>query len=130
MSVEKIKLLSAAFCLLLTSVANAHGDYDPGKVSKCYEARDLDCVWRAASNGWPSARTDLGRMHYFGYSVDQDYAEAFAWFRLAAYQGFPLAQFFVGSMYLEGKGVLMQDDKEGLFWLRQAALGGNVDACL
>ena len=49
------------------------------------------------------------------------------WYRKAAEQGFEDAQFNLGLMYSQGKGVL-QDYKEALKWYRKAAEKGLGNA--
>ena len=58
----------------------------------------------------------LGFEHY----KKGDYEEAFRWFKAAAEQGFPGAQYYLGNMYSKGQGV-PQDYKEAVRWYRQAA---------
>ncbi|MDD2779693.1 MAG: tetratricopeptide repeat protein [Candidatus Methanomethylophilaceae archaeon] len=53
-----------------------------------------------------------------------DHAGAVGWYRSAAEKNDPDSQFFLGMMYLEGKGV-MKDPKEGITWLRVSADNGN-----
>jgi TPR repeat protein len=48
-------------------------------------------------------------------------------YRLAAYQGDPVAQTNLGSMYADGRGG-PQDYKEAVFWYMRAALQGNARA--
>ena len=48
-------------------------------------------------------------------------------YRLAAEQGLADAQFILGSMYADGKGV-PQNYKEALKWYRLAAENGNAAA--
>jgi TPR repeat protein len=57
----------------------------------------------------------------------QDYATALAKFRSAAQQGSASAQFSLGLMYDEGKGVA-QDFKEAVRWYKLAAAQGNAKA--
>ena len=61
-----------------------------------------------------------GVMYTLGESVPQDDAEAVAWYRKAAEQGYAPAQSNLGFMYDEGKGV-PQDDVEAIDWYRKAA---------
>ena len=49
------------------------------------------------------------------------------WYRLAADQGVATAQYNLGSMYYNGRGVL-QDYEEAVFWYRLAAEQGNARA--
>ena len=44
-------------------------------------------------------------MYRNGTGVPQDYAEAVRWYRLAADQGYAMAQFNLGLMYTKGEGV-------------------------
>ncbi len=56
-----------------------------------------------------------------------DYATALTEFRPLAQQGNAVAQFSLGVMYLEGRGV-PQDDAEAVRWHRQAAEQGLAEA--
>jgi len=62
-----------------------------------------------------------------GQGVPQDVAEAVKWYRLAADQGYAMAQYNLGVMYDNGQGV-PQDDAEALKWYRLAADQGQADA--
>ena len=71
----------------------------------------------------------IGGMYYLGTQegVQQDYAKAAAWIRLAAEQGDAHAQFVLGGMYEKGEGV-PQDDSEAVAWFRKAATQGHNEA--
>jgi uncharacterized protein len=56
----------------------------------------------------------------------KNYAEAMKWFRLAADQGFALAQFNLGLMYVNGLGP--QDLVQSHMWLGLSAAQGIPDA--
>ena len=56
-----------------------------------------------------------------------DYAVAAKWFRKSAEQGDKWAQYNLGAMYDEGKGVT-QDYAEAVKWYRKAADQGNAPA--
>jgi TPR repeat protein len=43
-------------------------------------------------------------MYFEGPGVPQDYAEAVKWYRLAAEQGYAIAQSNLGAMYSKGQG--------------------------
>ena len=62
----------------------------------------------------------------FVYAGSGD-AEAVRWFRLAAEQGYADAQYDLGLMYAEGRGVV-EDDAEGVVWLRKAGDQGHAEA--
>jgi len=68
---------------------------------------------------------DLGRRHDEGNSPDLQ--QALEWYRKAAEQGHAAAQFNLGMMYAQGRGV-PRDDAEALNWIRQAAEGGDAGA--
>ena len=57
----------------------------------------------------------------------QDYKEAAKWFRLAALQGDTDAQFNLGFMYKNGRGIT-RDFKEALKWYQLAFEQGSVAA--
>jgi TPR repeat protein len=59
--------------------------------------------------------------------VPQDDAQAVAWYRHAAEQGHANAQFNLGVMYANGRGV-PKDDTQAVAWFRHAADVGDADA--
>ena len=59
-------------------------------------------------------------MYYNGQGVTQDYSKAFEWYKKAAEQGFPNAQFRLGVMYCSGTGV-NQDLSAGIMYFKKAA---------
>lgn len=69
----------------------------------------------------------LGQDHYYGKAVQQDYAEAAKWYRLAADQGLVAAMASLGYLYERGEGV-PQDDDEAVKWTRKAADQGDAGA--
>jgi len=70
--------------------------------------------------------TDVRVQHKtgLGYYHAQDYAQAVAWFRKAADQGFAAAQNELGSCYYLGNGV-SQDYAQAVHWFRKAADQGD-----
>lgn len=60
-----------------------------------------------------------------GLPTDDD--QAAYWFRKAAEQGYPEAQYALGNLYAEGRGV-PQDDTEAVRWFREAAEQGHAAA--
>ena len=56
-----------------------------------------------------------------------DYATALKEFRVLAEQGDAAAQYNLGLMYADGRGV-PQNDKKAVRWFRLAAEKGNADA--
>jgi uncharacterized protein len=61
-----------------------------------------------------------------GQGVPQDYAQAVAWYRKAAGQGDPFAQYNLGVMYAKSHGVT-QDYIEALMWFYLAAAAHPSD---
>ncbi len=58
-----------------------------------------------------------------GRGVSQDYQEALRWYRLAAEQGYTLAQNNLGYMFFKGKGV-PRDYVRAYMWASLAAAQG------
>lgn len=81
-------------------------------------------VRRDAFAGNSDAQYQLGRMYLDGIGLNQDFAEAAAWFLKAARQGDARAQTEVGLLYARGKGVA-QDYNLALSWLAKAADQGD-----
>jgi TPR repeat protein len=78
-------------------------EYEYGSVVSCEgELYSVFCGYRPVypSDLFPSdqAETYLAQMYLNGMGVLQDYAEAVKWYRLAAEQGNPNAQFNLGRM--------------------------------
>jgi len=59
--------------------------------------------------------------------VPKDYKQAIKWYQKAADRGDAKAQFGLGWMYVNGKGVL-KDDKEAVKWYQKAADQGHAKA--
>lgn len=66
-------------------------------------------------------------MYANSMGVQQDFAEALRWYRLAAEQGYALAQANLGVMYWKGMGV-KQEYVQACMWLSLAAAQGNKGA--
>jgi TPR repeat protein len=63
-------------------------------------------------------------MYDKGQGVAQDYKEAVRWYKFAAQQGEPLAQYNLGVRHYEGKGVL-QDHIRAHMWFNIASVSGH-----
>jgi hypothetical protein len=66
-------------------------------------------------------------MYTSGLGVAKNDEEAVSWYRKAAEQGLPEAQFELGTLYSVGRGVT-RDSAEAIFWYRRAAAQGHPDA--
>jgi TPR repeat protein len=97
--------------------ADSRGDY----------ATEVLILRPLAEGGNAVAQFNLGLMYDQGQGVQQNYAEAAKWYRLAAAQGNAGAQLNLGLMYDEGHGV-HQDYSEAMKWYRLAAAQGNAGA--
>jgi TPR repeat protein len=59
--------------------------------------------------------------------VERDLPLAAHWYRKSAEQQIAPAQYSLGILYLEGRGVATDPD-QGKYWLQQAAMQGYEDA--
>ncbi len=78
----------------------------------------------AAIDGDSSAQTQLASMYYLGEGVEQNHAQAFAWYQLAAEQGDMNAQYSLGNMYSLGEAV-QGNKQEAQYWYQLAASQGH-----
>ena len=60
-------------------------------------------------------------MYLIGDSVPQSEEEAVRWYRKAAEQGLPQAQYCLGNMYKTGNGMEEKDESEAVRWFLKAA---------
>ena len=77
--------------------------------------------------GKTTSQYELGLMYYKGQGVEQNYKEAFKWFRLSAQKGLADAQFYLGLMYYEGKAVA-RNYSNALYLFLVAAKQGQTEA--
>lgn len=82
---------------------------------------------RAAEMGHIRAQCSYGKCLYLGSGVEQDFAEAYRWFKLAADQGLDIAQYNLGIMFLKGVYV-GKDISVAREYFRLAAAGGHEEA--
>lgn len=73
------------------------------------------------------AQYNLGVRYANGDGVAQDDAQALAWYRRAAAQGYASAQYNLGFFYLQGRGVA-RSDRTAVDWFRRAAELGHAEA--
>lgn len=122
------RVAAFAVCTALAAPVGAQ-DFDAGAAAA--SAGDyttaLENWLPLAEQGDVTAQYNLGLMHYNGWGVPQDYAEAVRWFRRAAEQGPAIAQANLAFMYYMGHGVL-QDYAEAARWYRRAAEQGHADS--
>ena len=69
-----------------------------------------------------------GKSYYLGNrDTSQNYKQAAYWFQKAANQGDPKAQYLLGKMYEQGKGIPKNRNK-AIFWLEKAEREGIQDS--
>jgi uncharacterized protein len=78
-----------------------------------------------AEQGDLRAQLNLGDMYFFGKGVPKNLAEAAKWYRKAAEQGNPDAQYDLYLTYITDQGISKKDLPEALKWLRKAADQGH-----
>ena len=66
-------------------------------------------------------------MYAFAKEVPKDKTQAFYWFKKAAEQGDPDAQYNLGLMYYYGNGVTT-DKKQAKYWIKLASENDVEDA--
>jgi hypothetical protein len=64
-------------------------------------------------------------MYYNGQEVEQNYKEAFKWFRVSAQKGLSDAKFYLGLMYYDGKAVARNYSNAFYLFLSAAKQGQN-----
>ena len=89
------------------------------------DARSLELARESSGKGSRYGQFMLGTLYHCGIGgVAQDYAQALAFYRLAAAQNFVEAQLSLGVMYYTGDGVA-RDHAEALRWYQLAAAQGH-----
>ena len=76
----------------------------------------------------PKALYYLSALYLSGKGVEQDEFKAFEYCKRAAEEGLVEAQFQLGVMYLEGVGMMYEDEILALEWLWRAADNGHEHA--
>ena len=84
---------------------------------------------RAIERRSPAGFWERGKAYDFGDGVERQPTEAAEWYRKAAEQGFPPAQYNLGVLHLNGDGVEEDFDRASL-WHRKAAEQGYMSAIL
>lgn len=98
------------------------GPYEDGLAAydKGDYATAITLLLPLANRGNLLAQHELG----FAYLASLEKAQAVAWFRKAADEGFADAQTTLGLLYRDGQGV-PQDYSQAVAWFRKAADQGN-----
>lgn len=64
-------------------------------------------------------------MYYWGYGTARDYSKSFMWFKKAAQLVNPLADHWLGQLYIKGLGTT-QNDYEAFKCFKRATDGGEI----
>jgi hypothetical protein len=76
-----------------------------------------------------TTETNADNLHSLGctYDINKEYKKAAAFFAKAAMQEHMDAQFYLGSLFSEGQGVI-QDFEKSRYWYNKAAMQGHSTA--
>ena len=110
-------------CVLLTAVCVAGLSISAASVSNTSDAELIEKFTPFAQGGSVEAQIALGDL----FSKVENHQEALKWYRLAAEQDNPLAQFQLALIITEARGV-RRDYGEAAKWYRQAAGHGVAEA--
>jgi len=108
-----VGLLMFGLCITAIGIRQARKPQD----TQFRQASPVDELRAEAEKGSAHAQFRLGCQFY---RDEVNLAEAAKWFRKAAEQGYESAQFNLGLMYSQGRGVT-KDQVEAVKWLRKAA---------
>ena len=115
------------FVLLAATAQPLWADFRLGE--DAYLTGDYETAMREwaplAVQGHAEAQNMLGFMYRMGEGVEQDFAKARHWYRLAADQGHPTAQNNLGLLYRYGLGV-PKNSAKAFRWFLRAAEQGNA----
>jgi TonB family protein len=115
--------------LLLVALAFGGIGYRAGWFNRAFDGPDQPPGFPEETTSPPEGTSDLETLVADAGAAyqAQNYGNAFALFQQAAERGSAEAQFRLGAMYLEGRGVA-PDTTEAEKWFRRAADQGHVDA--
>jgi TPR repeat protein len=124
-----VAIVAAALSL---AAGAARADYQAGEAA--FRARNFGAAYLLllpeAQSGNAAAQFMVAQMSDNGLGRTQpDPQEAFRWFRHAAAQGHPVAQYMLARAYAAGRGVAADQD-ESVVWMTRAAEGRFVPAIL
>lgn len=85
---------------------------------------DFDALLERAKEGNLEAQNDLAIAYVRGDEIEQNYEEAFKWYKAAAEQGDADAQNSLYNRYAKGEGV-EQNSEEAMKWLHRSADQGH-----
>ncbi len=116
---KKCLFFSFIWLVLGASTVRAESDYDAcyNLLKRNENAKAVAPCTQAADQGNLAVRVTLGNLYNQGVDgLDRDYGQAAKWFRKAAVEGEPTAQYLLGTLYELGHGV-PQDIVEAYAWM-------------
>jgi TPR repeat protein len=108
-----------ALVTMITTICSGQSPTQPNGIDPALMAK--------ASAGKPDAQFRVGAQYELGAHVTKDPAQAAAWYRKAADQGFAQAQHSLGVLYELGNGVAAEPTT-AVLWYRKAAEQGFAPA--
>ena len=92
------------------------------------DRKAFEWMFRSAQGGLLEAQWNLALFLAEGIGISKAAPhQAREWFETASHQGHPKAQFMLGQAYLDGEGIL-QDNEKGVYWIKKSAEGGDTKA--
>ena len=88
----------------------------------------LGWLEQSARLNLPDAQLLMGTNYEVGFLFKQDFVEALSWYRKAADQDFPYAQYELASIYYEGRAGQQKNIQEAYFWALLAHRHQFLDA--
>ena len=88
----------------------------------------LGWLEQSARLNLPDAQLLMGTNYEVGLLFKQDFVEALSWYRKAANQDFPYAQYELAAIYYEGRAGQKKNLKEAYFWALLAHRHHFLDA--
>lgn len=88
----------------------------------------LGWLEQSARLNLPDAQLLMGTNYEVGLLFKQDFAEALSWYRKAADQDFPYAQYELASIYYEGRAGQQKNNHDAYFWALLAQRHHFLDA--
>ena len=114
---QEIFFAKPAEASILNSVGGWLVNKSVEKFTKYAEDNTFEGLKKKAQNGDIESQFKLGEMYFTGDSeknVTQNYSEALRWFSAAAEKNYAPAQYYLGIMYYEDKGVLQDFEKNNV----------------
>jgi TPR repeat protein len=118
---------SIAATVIAMALTGATADL-PANAASPDAAVENSCASRMQVPGDVEAQYTRGIDHLIGRCVEKDPEQAVYWFKKAAEQGEPRAQYMLGNAFENGAGGLPQDYAAAAAWYQKAAEQGDAKA--